>query len=235
MSRARAAYEIGVVVAIGGAILATAEWLRLPDHFAAVAGSLLAAPRFLRNHQESWGDLGLRSPASAFRIALWSLGGWFSIGVFIGSTQPLLSQVLGQDLVATEFHQGLAGNPQRLLLMLLATSWTTAAFDEELLFRGFLLQRLRGYFAGPEVPPAQSTIQKAVKSRPPVARWWHFGAITSRRGMAFVSSGAGIGGLLGSIYWLSGRNLWVVILAHGLVDTISIVALNLGAPLPSSS
>jgi len=37
-----------------------------------------------------------------------------------------------------------------------------------------------------------------------------------------------IGALLGLLYLRSGRNLWVVIICHALVDTVALTAIYLG-------
>jgi membrane protease YdiL (CAAX protease family) len=43
-----------------------------------------------------------------------------------------------------------------------------------------------------------------------------------------VMNAAAIGLVMGGVYWASGRNLWPLIIAHGLVDSVSLTVLRLG-------
>ena len=46
--------------------------------------------------------------------------------------------------------------------------------------------------------------------------------------MGILSNGA-IGGLFGWIYLRSGRNLWITVIGHGLINTFRFTLLYLGA------
>lgn len=43
-----------------------------------------------------------------------------------------------------------------------------------------------------------------------------------------VMNAASIGLVSGAVYWASGRNLWPLIVAHGLIDSVSLTLLRLG-------
>jgi membrane protease YdiL (CAAX protease family) len=114
----------------------------------------------------------------------------------------------------------LDGNLPRLLA-LLAVAWTTAAFGEELLFRGFLLGRLRALFGGGRAAGIAAAALQAVA----------FGAIHAYQGR----TGMLVTGLVGFAFGLSIlrlRSLWPLVLAHGLVDTVALSLLNAGFSPP---
>lgn len=104
------------------------------------------------------------------------------------------------------------------LLLALVWVWTTVAFGEEILARGFLIDRLETLFRG---------LQGAV--------WLAVGVAAILFGLAHRDQGPGgmvltgmIGLLLGWLYVHQQRNLWTNVLVHGLVDTVAVVLLFFG-------
>jgi len=99
-----------------------------------------------------------------------------------------------------------------------ALIWTFAAFGEELSYRGYLMRRAADIAGGTR------------------AAWWLgmivvsvlFGLAHWYKGPPGVLDSTVSGLILGSAYLLSGRNVWVTILAHGLSDTFALVVLFLG-------
>jgi membrane protease YdiL (CAAX protease family) len=96
--------------------------------------------------------------------------------------------------------------------------WTFAAFGEEIGYRGYLVTRAAD-----------------VGGRSKVAYWAAVLAVSMLFGIGHYYKGpsgmvdSGMAGLvLGAAYLLSGRNLWVSILAHGFIDTFGVVALFFG-------
>ena len=106
-----------------------------------------------------------------------------------------------------------------LLLVMLALSWSLAAFGEELVFRGYLLNRIA---------------ELADRSR---AGWaLGLGATSVLFGIPHLYQGAsgaitaGLSGLaVGALYLASGRNLWVPIIAHGVLDTTGFALIFFGS------
>jgi membrane protease YdiL (CAAX protease family) len=96
--------------------------------------------------------------------------------------------------------------------------WTFAAFGEEIAYRGYLLTRAAD-----------------LGFRSPAAYWIGmifvsvlFGYGHYYKGPAGIVDSGVAGLILGAAYLLSGRNLWASILAHGLIDTVGIIALFFG-------
>ena len=96
--------------------------------------------------------------------------------------------------------------------------WTFAAFGEEIGYRGYLLTRTADIGGR-----SKSAYWIAVLV---VAVLFGYGHYYKGRSGIVDSGMAGV--ILGAAYVLSGRNLWVCILAHGFIDTFAIVALYFG-------
>jgi len=148
-----------------------------------------------------------------------------AIGVLLGAlletfqltvTQPVLSKLIGRqpDL---ELFRDVHGN-LKLTALYIALSWTLAAFGEEMVWRGYLMNRVADVFGrGRGAWAASLAIVSAV-----------FGLAHGYQGLTgWIEEGiAGL--LLGLMYLRTGRNLWVPIAAHGVSDTIDMVLLYLG-------
>ena len=100
----------------------------------------------------------------------------------------------------------------------LALVWTFAAFGEEISYRRYLLGRTADL--GERTMPAYWI---ALIAASVLFGFGHF-----YQGPAGVFTTACDGFVIGAAYLLSRRNLWVAVLAHGLVDTFGIVVLFLG-------
>ena len=100
------------------------------------------------------------------------------------------------------------------LLFLIPVSWGSAAFGEEMLLRGFLLNRIEGL--------TRSAVW-AVLGQAAIFALAHLYLGITGVLMVFV-----VALVFGAVYLRCGRNLWPVIVAHGLVDTVAMTALYLG-------
>jgi membrane protease YdiL (CAAX protease family) len=207
-ARIRPAIEILVVLAV---LLLSRDWFAgFPYRNAWFMLMTLTTIFLLIGRQDGWlRDLGLGLPGSWKRFFLWliiALAGTVLIGLVL---YPLLASLLPAQN-ARELSS--EATPPNVLLTLFLVGWFAAAFGEEVVFRGFILPRLAGLFG-------------AVN-----AGWWLaillqafvFGLLHSTYlGMAVAAL---FGILYGTVFWLSGRQLWPVILAHALPDTISILS-----------
>ena len=101
-------------------------------------------------------------------------------------------------------------------LLWLAIVWTAAAFGEEMFFRGYLITRLQLLFPGGWAGSVLAVVIPAL-----IFGYGHFyyqgwrGAIvTCAIGLAF-----------GAMFLLFKRNLWPLILLHGVIDTLTFTAI----------
>lgn len=137
--------------------LAHARWLVLPEmgifssvfiadqhHLIRLSKTpywLVLAWLSLRFRGLRWRDVGFSLPSDWRRLALLGVGvgaAMEALELFV--TQPLLVRMTGQYPDLSVFA-GAVGNAPELLLML-AGSWILAALGEELVWRGYLLNRL---------------------------------------------------------------------------------------------
>jgi hypothetical protein len=167
--------------------------------------------------RSGWRQVGLNRPAHWPRTVLAAIG----IGIAYNALDirvllPALHRLTGEPLELGQFSS-LQGNAGALLLWL-AVTWTLVAFGEEMAWRGYVLNRLADAFGR--------------------SSWsWILGGALVSLAFGFAHGAQGITGILDNIlagllfsglYLVAGRNLWLPILVHGLVDTSSFALLYLG-------
>lgn len=114
-------------------------------------------------------------------------------------------------------YGALAGNASAVLQMLVF-AWISAAICEEILFRGFLLHQIT-----------------AILGTGAKARWTAivgsgvlFGIGHMIQGPLGIVNTGFVGMVFAWAWFRSGRNLWALMLAHGLTDTYGLTMLYLG-------
>lgn len=157
--------------------------------------------------------IGLRRPASWPRtilIALAAAGLRIVLGEFI--IGPITSR-FWPPAKAPAGASSITGHPL-LALAVVGFVWVFAAFGEEIDYRGYLLTRAAD-----------------LGGRSKAAYWIGLLVVSVLFGYGHYYKGpagmvdSGIAGLiLGAAYLLTGRNLWVAILGHGLIDSIGVLA-----------
>jgi membrane protease YdiL (CAAX protease family) len=171
----------------------------------------------LRLRKSAWRDVGL----CLYRNWPATLGLGVACGVALELfqlfvSQPFLVGVLGKppDL---ELFRALHGN-WKWTLLALAGSWTLAAFGEEMVYRGYLMNRVAGLLGRYRSAWVVSLLVVHVA----------FGLAHAYQGITGVIDEGLSGLLLGVIYLRTGRNLAVPIVAHGLTDSIDFILIFLG-------
>jgi CAAX protease family protein len=164
-----------------------------------------------------WRDIGLRRPAKWLPLIGLALG--IGIGYQALDTvaiAPLLQRITGQSIDLSQFA-GLKGNLPALIVFM-AVSWTEAAFIEEMFFRGYLLNRFID-LAGQE----RFGIALALLGNAAI-----FGFAHAYQGLTGVLDTALAGLVLGLLYFLARKNLWLPILTHGIIDTVGFLLIYAG-------
>jgi len=100
-------------------------------------------------------------------------------------------------------------------LLWLGIVWTAAAFGEEMFFRGYLVTRLQSLFRG--LPGAVAAVVISAM----IFGYGHF----YYQGLRGAVVTAGIGLAFGTMFLLFKRNLWPLILLHGIIDTLTFTAI----------
>lgn len=189
--------------------------LPMTGPLAVLAAGALALWR-CRRAGENRESLGLQAPRPWWAFALQVLAALL-VGYAMAVAAALLGQALGWPPAGTGRLGELAGNLPRLLGMLVI-AWTSAALGEEWLFRGFLQARLQHLFGGLAGAGLLAALVQSLL----------FGLAHAYQGPGGVLLTGAIGLGFGLLR-LRLRTLWPLVLAHGLIDSISLVALYAGA------
>jgi uncharacterized protein len=171
----------------------------------------------LRVRKVGWRGVGL----TLYRNWMTTIGLGVAAGILLEGlelfvTQPLLVRWLGKQPDLDVFR-ALNGN-LKWTLIAIAGAWTLAAFGEEMVYRGYLMNRVADLLNRTRRAWLISLIVVHVG----------FGLAHAYQGMTGVIDEGLMGLLLGIIYLRTGRNLSVPIIAHGVSDSIDFVLIFLG-------
>jgi uncharacterized protein len=171
----------------------------------------------LRMRRISWGSIGLR----LYRNWRVTIGVGILAGVLVEAfqlfvSQPILARVFHHQPDLSDFRD-LTGH-LKVTLIFIALAWTLAAFGEEMVYRGYLMNRFADLFEPVRYKWVLSLLVVHIG----------FGLAHAYQGITGVVDEGLMGLLLGVMYLRTGRSLAVPIIAHGIQDTIDFVLIFLG-------
>lgn len=165
----------------------------------------------------SWPALGLRRPKRLWTIPVVVVAGLLAGELLAAAAVAFIFPALHLPPPPVPgFLNHLRGNVGEYLYWMIPVTWGSAAFGEEMLFRGFILDRLDQLLGG-RAGWAAAVLQGLL-----------FGAAHAYLGASAAIVAGILGLVLGAAFLLGGRNLWPCIVIHGLVDSISITAVFAG-------
>lgn len=136
------------------------------------------------------------------------------------SAMTFAIEAAGSELLAEKTHGeinrwgDIAGN-LRLYLLMLAISWISGGFAEEMFFRGFLITRLQSVLAGARFATALAVVLPATL----------FGYVhVYYQGLQGFVNASIVGLIFGTAFLLYKRNLWPLVLAHGFINSLGFTA-----------
>jgi len=171
----------------------------------------------LRLRGMRWKEIGFE------RTRNW--GRAFGVGIAVGLamevlelfvTQPLLARWIGKMPDLSDFAN-LVGNV-KLLLIYLALVWVLGALGEELVYRGYLMNRIAGLFRNTRAAWTVSLVAVSVA----------FGCAHIDQGSTGMVENILNGLLLGGLYLACGKNLAVPVIAHAFSDTLDFLLIYFG-------
>ena len=171
----------------------------------------------IRVRKLRWRDLGLARYNNLAATLGLGIAAGFSLELFqLFVSQPLLVRWLHKqpDL---DLFRSVHGN-LKLVLIYIALVWPVAAFGEEMVYRGYLMNRVADLFNRTRAAWIASLVAVHVG----------FGLAHGYQGITGILDEALMGVLLAVIYLATGRNLAVPIVAHGVQDTIDFVLIYFG-------
>ena len=119
--------------------------------------------------------------------------------------------------VAASLYSGIQGNIVNFIILMII-AWTLAAIMEELVYRGYLMNRFTDLFGSNKLGWGLSIFITAAL----------FGLAHFYQGISGVIVIFFYGVVSGVFYLFSKKNLWPVMFFHGVFDTIGITLLYLG-------
>ena len=158
-----------------------------------------------------WRAVGLKRPARWRHTLLLGI----AVGVVyqffsLYALEPLIVLLTGKTIDLSQFVP-IKGNVF-LLLLFLAIVWTLAAFGEEFVNRGYLMNRVAELGGESGAAWMASLVVVSIL----------FGVAHLYQGVSGVVTNIAAGLVYGALYLWSGRNLWAPIIAHGVFDTVAL-------------
>lgn len=182
--------------------------------FSAVLAGFITALALVFIRRQDLREIGFRAPRSWKTVPFWVVG----IFVVFVVAQVALPGIIGQffELPATDLsrYDTLHKNLPAVIMMALLLP-ITASIPEEVIYRGFLMDRLTRIFG-----ESRSALVLVVLCQSLV-----FGLIHFQWGVGGVITTMLMGAVWGTAFLLTGRNLWIVIMAHSLGHIVMIVQL----------
>ncbi len=184
----------------------------------------------LKRGEERWSGIGLKRPDSIARALLWTLlifvvtmGAGFAVEAFVSAVTSGAS--MPPPGVDERYANRFAHLPGNLLAYLqwLAIAWIVGGFAEELLFRGFLISRFERLFSRLPFAVVLAVLLQAVLFGHQHFYYQGFAGALATGLIALVS---------GAFYVLLKRNIWPLILSHGLANTLGFTLIYLGVMPP---
>ena len=171
----------------------------------------------LRMRGDGWGSLGLGvgrlGVKRGFRLVGWSvLVAVCALAAFVMGA-IVMGMLMGVPSEADRSGFAYLRGDLLMLVVTLCSVYVVSSFGEELIFRGFMVTRLGEAMGGGRHGWVGAVAVSSVL----------FGLAHYAWGVAGVVQTGLMGGVLGAAYVMSGRRLWVVVLAHAYMDTLLIV------------
>ncbi len=165
----------------------------------------------------SWRQAGLRRPE---RWPAMLLAGVATAAVAAAAgawvVLPALTRLTGEP-PATAAYAGLRGNALAWIGLVVLT-WPLAALLEEMVFRGYLLNRLADLFGRSPIGWTFSVLGSSLL----------FAAAHGAASLRVLVTTSLMGALEAALYLAWKRNLWLPIMVHGLSDTVTLTLVFLG-------
>jgi CAAX protease family protein len=203
-----------LAVVVVSALLVLSGWRGVPG--VGIVGSVAVIAWWVSYDSGGWAELGFEAPSNlALAVAL---------GVVIGTAIQVLSVMVIEpvsDRITRSSHDHsvveAVRNSWSSLVQWLLVVWLFVAPLEEVIFRGFLLHRIKVLASGGTGLVAAVVISSVV-----------FGLSHLYQGKSGALSTALVGAMLGVLFVWGGNSLWLPIIAHGVIDTVGLLLIATG-------
>lgn len=180
--------------------------------------TIILVTKLIHRQGISWEDLGLRRPAKYWITLARALVTFLGTGVVLYFAYQVVGLFFEKQETTVSRFGNMEGN-LRLYLWWVLVGWVVGGFFEEMLFRGFLLSRIEAMIGRGRLSTLIAILfQAAVFGMIHFYYQGAYGALTLSAAASFI----------GLCYVLFGRNLWPLILSHGLLNTLGFLGDFLG-------
>ncbi len=186
-----------------------------PGFWLIITNALFITSILLLNKKDSgwkWSELGFCKPAVWWQPVVATAGIFAAVLLLSQYIQPFFMDFGTPPDISHLFV--LQGNLPMLILALVLV-WTISAFLEELVFRAFLINGLDLLLGRNSWSPWAAVLISSLI----------FGLMHAWQGIGGIMTTACVGLIFGIAYLLNGRRLLAIILAHGIIDTITLVSI----------
>ena len=160
-----------------------------------------------------WQTFGLSRPASWIRAGLSGVGVAIVMIVAITFLQELLTMAFPDAVPPDISRFGVLHGSLPNLILNVVVIWLTAGLVEELIWRAYLMNRVADILGEKRLALVASLFCSAAL----------FGIVHFYQGPSGMLLSGVIGLLFGVAYLVRRRNLWPLVIAHGLINTVSFV------------
>ena len=155
-----------------------------------------------------------RKKLNWMNLAVWApITGFLIVVVYRYLMLPVVTEFTGVPIDISSFDE-LRGNLPVLLISLVFV-WASAAFGEEIVFRGYLMTRFTKVF-GKSIPATIANI---------LFFGIFFGSIHFYQGITGQILSGITGAIIATLFHLKKNDLWFCIVVHGMVDTFALTAI----------
>ncbi|NVJ97212.1 MAG: CPBP family intramembrane metalloprotease [Alphaproteobacteria bacterium] len=180
--------------------------------------AMIVGTVLLKRRGMGWRDLGFRKPEGWMRTA--GLGVLVFVAIIATSgTAGYVADLLFEDVGTSGRFDHVEGDIAAYATVMLMV-WTHAAIFEEALFRAFVINRVLATLGGGRAAEVFAVLFSATFFG---YRHYYY------QGMNGALTTGAIGLVLGLLYlWFGRRNIWPLVLGHGVINTIGMTARFLG-------
>jgi uncharacterized protein len=189
--------------------------------------ALIMASWCLHNRNQKWADLGLKRPENMTKVLLWSFA-----AMVVTMAAGILANIIGASAVSADLGEidprysnrfaDLPGNAM-LYLYWVVVSWVVGAFAEEMLFRAMLISRFEKLFSKFRYAPLIAVVLQSI-----IFGQQHF----YYQGLTGALATGAIALVSGALYMFLKRNLWPLILSHGMANMLGLTLIYTGVQPP---
>lgn len=149
-------------------------------------------------------------------VVIAPITGLFILLIYRFVLVPLVTELTGVPIDISLFDP-IRGNLD-VLLSTLVFVWTSAAFGEEVIFRGYLMTRFTKIFGTSNIAIIANIVLIGI----------FFGSIHAYQGITGQILSGITGAMIATLFHFKKNDLWFCIVVHGSIDTLALTAIYLG-------